>query len=92
MENREIAQIPYFAFEGEMARSERHIKRLWVAIIVLAFVTVVTNVMWIWYISQYDFSSYDFDQDGDGVNIVGDSNGVDYNGTESEHQETNIKE
>ena len=54
MENREIAQIPYFAFEGEMARSERHIKRLWVAIIVLAFVTVVTNVMWIWYISQYE--------------------------------------
>lgn len=90
MENREIAQIPYFAFEGEMARSERHIKRLWVAIIVLAFVTVITNVMWIWYISQYDFNSYDYEQSNeDGVNVVGEDNEVDYGISKSDKENKN---
>lgn len=90
MENREIAQIPYFAFEGEMARSERHIKRLWIAIIVLAFVTVITNVMWIWYISQYDFSSYDYEQSNeDGVNVVGEDNEVDYGISKSDKENKN---
>lgn len=90
MENREIAQIPYFAFEGEMARSERHIKRLWVAIIVLAFVTVITNVMWIWYISQYDFSGYDYEQSNeDGVNVVGEDNEVDYGISKSDKENKN---
>lgn len=90
MENREIAQIPYFAFEGEMARSERHIKRLWVAIIVLAFVTVVTNVMWIWYISQYDYTTYDYEQSNeDGVNVVGEDNEVDYGISKSDKENKN---
>lgn len=90
MENREIAQIPYFAFEGEMARSERHIKRLWVAIIVLAFVTVITNVMWIWYISQYDYTTYDYEQSNeDGVNVVGEDNEVDYGISKSDKENKN---
>ena len=31
----EQATIPYYAHEGEMARSERTIKRLWIVILVL---------------------------------------------------------
>ena len=90
MDNREIAQIPYFAFEGEMARSERHIKRLWIAIIVLAFVTVITNVMWIWYISQYDYTTYDYEQSNeDGVNVVGEDNEVDYGISKSDKENKN---
>lgn len=88
--DKEIAQIPYFAFEGEMARSERHIKRLWVAIIVLAFVTVITNVMWIWYISQYDYTTYDYEQSNeDGVNVVGEDNEVDYGISKSDKENKN---
>lgn len=88
--DKEIAQIPYFAFEGEMARSERHIKRLWIAIIVLAFVTVITNVMWIWYISQYDYTSYDYEQSNeDGVNVVGEDNEVDYGISKSDKENKN---
>lgn len=90
MDNREIAQIPYFAFEGEMARTERHIKRLWIAIIVLAFVTVITNVMWIWYISQYDYTTYDYEQSNeDGVNVVGEDNVVDYGISKSNKENKN---
>lgn len=88
--DKEIAQIPYFAFEGEMARSERHIKRLWIAIIVLAFVTVITNVMWIWYISQYDYTTYDYEQSNeDGVNVVGEDNEVDYGISKSNKENKN---
>ena len=87
---KDIAQIPYFAFEGEMARSERHIKRLWIAIIVLAFVTVITNVMWIWYISQYDYTTYDYEQSNeDGVNVVGEDNEVDYGISKSDKENKN---
>ena len=88
--DKEIAQIPYFAFEGEMARSERHIKRLWIAIIVLAFVTVITNVMWIWYMSQYDYTTYDYEQSNeDGVNVVGEDNEVDYGISKSDKENKN---
>ena len=88
--DKEIAQIPYFAFEGEMARSERHIKRLWIAIIVLAIVTVITNVMWIWYISQYDYTTYDYEQSNeDGVNVVGEDNEVDYGISKSDKENKN---
>lgn len=36
------------------------------------------NRYWIDYISQYDFESYTYEQDGQGLNIIGDRNGVDY--------------
>ena len=47
------------------------------------------NDKWLGFISQYDFESYSYDysQDGKGLNIIGDNNGVDY-GAEIESQET----
>ena len=73
--------VPYIVFEGEIARQERPIKRLWIALIaaVLALVLVVCGFLL--YLNQYDFVGYE--QDGEGVNIIGDWNGVDYNGTTS---------
>lgn len=70
--------VPYIVFEGEIARQERHIKRLWIALIsaVVAIVLIVGGFLL--YLNQYDFASYQ--QDGEGVNIVGDGNGVDFDG------------
>ena len=70
--------IPYIAFESELARQERHIKRLWIAFLcsLVAIILIVTGFLL--YLEQYDFVSYD--QDGEGVNIIGDQNGVEYNG------------
>lgn len=68
--------VPYIVFEGEIARQERHIKRLWIALIA-AFIAIALIVGgFLWYLNQYDFASYQ--QDGEGVNIVGDGNGVDF--------------
>ena len=39
------------------------------------------NQRWLDYLSKYDFSgeSYEFSQDGRGINVIGSGNGVDYN-------------
>ncbi len=68
--------VPYIVFEGEIARQERHIKRLWIALIAAIIALVLVVGGFIWYLNQYDFTSYE--QDGQGVNIIGDRNGVDY--------------
>lgn len=77
MEKRNPDSVPYIVFESEMARQERHIKRLWIAVIIAVVSLVFVVAGFVWYLNQYDFVSYD--QDGQGVNIIGDENGVDYN-------------
>ena len=49
------AMIPYFAHEGEMARMERVIKRLWITVILLIVLLVGTNGAWLWYESQFEY-------------------------------------
>lgn len=68
--------VPYIVFEGEIARQERHIKRLWIALITAIVAIVLIVGGFLLYLNQYDFASYQ--QDGEGVNIVGDGNGVDF--------------
>jgi hypothetical protein len=68
--------VPYIVHEAEMARQERHIKRLWIAIIVAIVACIAITGGFLWYLNQYDFESYE--QDGSGVNIVGNGNGVDF--------------
>lgn len=82
----EKMMIPYFAHEAEVMRQEKHMKRLWIALVISILCILISNLVWIWYINQYDFVSYD--QDGEGVNIIGDSNEVE-NGAEiqSENEE-----
>lgn len=76
MENKDV---PYIVYEGSMARAERIIKRLIVAVVLSVILIVATNGAWLWYINQYDFMTYEYDQDGRGINIIGDSNGVGQN-------------
>lgn len=52
--------VDYVVFEGEMARSERHIKRLWIALIIAIAALIITNLAWLYYISLYDFETYDY--------------------------------
>ena len=82
-ENRKNEPVPYIAHESAMARQERTVKRLVAAIIIVMVLWFATIGAFLLYLNQYDFESYDFTQDGMGVNIIGSQNGV-YNGTESE--------
>ena len=78
--------VPYIVFEGEIARQERHIKRLWIALITAIVAIVLIVGGFLWYLNQYDFESYEYQQDGQGVNIIGDGNGVDYDGPAGESE------
>ena len=86
--------VPYIVHEAAQARAERQIKRHSVAIIIIAVTAIIAIFLtaffidkgWRDYFSECDIMNYDYSQDGEGVNIVGDSNGVDYsNGTKSQN-------
>jgi len=92
MDKNENLNVPYIVYESEMSRAERHIKRLWIALIIAVISIVLCNVSWLLYINQYDFEDYEYTQDGMGVNIIGNSNGVDYYEPEVDSKEKNQKE
>ena len=80
--------IPYLFYETEMARAERHTKRLWIAILVIAAMLFLSNAAWLYAWCQYDYESYEVSADGDGVaNYIGQDGDI-YNGSESFGQAT----
>ena len=77
--------VPYIVHELSIARMERHIKRLWISLVICIAMLFACNAIWLIYESQFETIAYE--QDGDGINNVnigeqGDLN----NGAESEDQ------
>lgn len=72
----DMAQIPYAAHETAMGRAMRVIKWLVIALVATVILLFASNGLWLWYISGYDFSDYDYTQDGQGINIIGEDNEV----------------
>lgn len=62
------ANVPYIVHEGEVARLERAIKRLIIAIVIMAILLAGTNLAWLYYESQ--FETITLSQDGAGLNNV----------------------
>lgn len=91
MDNKKITKDDEYYRELEIARHERIEKRLiwcWIITVIIAIIAVViVDNNWRTFISESDITSYSYDQSGEGVNIVGDSNGVDTNGTARENKE-----
>lgn len=70
--------IPYIAYESAIASSERHIKRLWIALIVSIVLFFASNVIWLIEWTSYDYIDEvetTYTQDGD-TNIIGHMNEV----------------
>ena len=82
--------VPYIVHEASMARMERQIKRLWIAVIVAVALLFASSAIFAYAWLQYDYSSEEtiYQQDGEGTNIIGDSNEVDNYGVESDNSET----
>lgn len=57
-------RVPYIVFEGEMARHERTIKRLVIALIISISLIFISNVAWLWFFNQFDITSEDIIVDG----------------------------
>lgn len=79
----DVAMIPYYAHEGEMARAERMNKRLWIVILVLIICLVGTNAGWIVYESQFTDEVVTVEQDSEtGTNnFVGHDGEISYGET-----------
>lgn len=73
MMDEEKNAVPYIVHEGVLARMERQLKRLFIAIIVLIAALVLSNGAWLYAWMQYDYSSehIEAEQDGRGINVVG---------------------
>lgn len=78
------SMVPFAAFEAAEERADRRDRRHWIGHIVELIIIVAMAVIFIWYLNQYDFSgtSQEYQQDGQGVNIIGERNGVDFYGAD----------
>lgn len=74
--------VPYIVYEGEMARSERHIKRLWITVLVLIGLLVASNLAWIVYEAQFidEVVTVESQTDGGGNAIANASGEVNFYG------------
>jgi uncharacterized paraquat-inducible protein A len=78
-ENQSVT-VPYVVHESAMARAERNIKRLWIAIIASIVLLFASNAFWLWAWMQYDYESYEAITDSGGdANIIGNDGDI-YNG------------
>lgn len=71
--------------ESAMMIADKVNKRLLSALIVVVLLWFTTIGLFVWHLNQYDYETYDYEysQDGEGVNIIGNQNGVDYYGAET---------
>ena len=79
----DMAVMPIAQHEKDQQRLMSIIKKQFVAIIVLICLLFGSFGLFVWYESQYETITYDYEQDGEGTNIIGDSNEVN-NGAEAE--------
>ena len=87
MENK---NIPYIAFEAEMARYERTIRRLLKALVIAIALIFISNAVWLWFFNQFDFESntvqLESREDGNASYMGAGASGVIDNGrSESQH-------
>lgn len=84
VEEAAVAPIPYIAHSTDMAREERKYRRLANILLIVIILWFSTIGIFVWYINQYDFSAISYEQDGEGINIIGDRNGVGFDVTEAD--------
>ena len=72
--------IPQYFYEDTCARFERSHKRMFIALVVAVALLFASNMLWLWAWTQYEYvgETTTYTQDGEGVNIIGDDNGVNY--------------
>ena len=64
-------------------------KRMFAALITVLVLWAATIGGFVWYLYQYDFETCAYTQDGEGMNVIGDSNEVTDYGANTESTQTN---
>lgn len=91
--------VPYIVYESAQAKNERVVKRLVIALVIAIGLMFASNMAWLYMWTSYDYEGTEttttYTQDGEGTNIIGDSNEVtneSADGESSQNTETNLKE
>ena len=80
--------VPYIVHETAMARNERNVKRMVVALVATIALLFASNALFLWAWMQYDYESYEITADGDSnANYIG-QDGTIYNGGINQSEET----
>ena len=77
--------VPYIVHETAMARNERNVKRMIIAIVTAIVLLFASNALWLWAWCQYDYSSEEIiidNQDGGNANYIGNDGDI-VNGKDS---------
>ena len=91
--NDEKMCVPYIVYEGEMARQERHAKRLIIMLTIMLVLFFASNMAWLYVWNQYGYvdEAVTVDSnDGGNANYIGNDGDI-VNGY-GDSQETTTKE
>lgn len=85
--------IPYIAYESEMARHERTVKRLIWSLVLAVLLVVISNACWLYAWCQFEYvdettTTTTVTQDGEGQNVYGDGNNVNDGAKDSSKTQT----
>ena len=90
--NDNMAVMPIAQHEKDQQRLMSIIKKQFVAIIVLICLLFGSFGLFVWYESQFETISYDYQQDGQGTNIIGEGNEVNNGSTLENESKEETKE
>lgn len=76
---RDEITIPYIVYESSMARAERHARRLVIIIIMTIVLLFVSNGLWL-----YNWSQYDYAGETETVTVDGGNGTANYIGNDGE--------
>ena len=71
--------VPYFMFEGMMARHERTIKHFIIALVLVVLLMFVSNAIWV-----YEWSTYEYTGTSETVSIDGKEGVANYIGNDGD--------
>lgn len=81
MENEKV--VSQYVHEGAVAMMERTIRRLWITTIILIVLLVVTNALWLWYESQFEYFTVTQESKTGTNNYIGNDGEISYGTTDS---------
>ncbi len=88
--------VSYFVHEGIMARMERTVKRLWIALIIAVILIFVSNGMWLYAWMQFDYvdtdRSIDINADNGTANYIGNDGDITNGTNPSKNKDENGEE